>query len=125
MLILILAIGMNTNQEAIEQTILDERYLSLGIACLWAWLVLHVAIAIANYRYNLFQSKSSFWKESRAKGLDIITNAAVVMVFVAGMLWVASAVGVAWKTHGLDWRMQSMVFGLSRRECLYSMNGVG
>ena len=106
-----------SNHEAIKDGVLDERYLSLGIACLCAWLVLHVAIAIANYRHILFQSKSLFWKESRAKGLDTIANAATMIVLVVGMLWVASAVGVAWKTHGLDWRMQAMVFGLSRREC--------
>ena len=85
----------NTNEGPEELTVLDERYLSLGLASLCAWLVPHVAIVLANYRYNLAKSETLFWQETKAKGLDVIANAALVTIVVAGMVWVASAVGVA------------------------------
>ena len=93
-------------------TVLDG-YLSLGIAFLCAWLVPHVAIEIAKVRHRAVSS----WNLREAEKVDMaICRAAVVSIVSSGILWSASAAGVALATQELDWRVRAIVTGLSRRE---------
>ena len=94
------------------ETVLDG-YLSLGIAFLCAWLVSHVAVEIAQVRHQVVNS----WNGRDAERIDArIWRAAMVATVLAGILWAASATGVALTTQGMDWRVQAIVTGLSRRE---------
>ncbi|CAJ1949271.1 unnamed protein product [Cylindrotheca closterium] len=93
--------------------VLDD-YLSLAIGVICAWLIPHVAIEIAEYRYEI--SRSPAWKgyERQTKGMDTITNAAIFAVSTAGISLAGSAAVVALLTQGMDWRVQAIVTGLSR-----------
>lgn len=95
--------------------VLDD-YLSLAIGVICTWLIPHVAIEIAEYRYEI--SRSPAWKsyERQTKGMDVITNAAIFAVSTAGILLAGSAAGVALTTQGMDWRVKAIVTGLSRSE---------
>lgn len=91
-----------------------DDYLSLAIGVICAWLVPHVAIDIAEYRYEI--SRSPAWKgiERRTLGNHTIKSAALVAVSVAFVIFTASASLVALTTQDMDWRAQAIVTGLSR-----------
>jgi len=90
-----------------------DNYLSLAIGVICAWLIPHVAIEIAEYRYEIIRSKN--WKglERQMLGMDTITNAAIFAVLTAGLLLAGSAAGVALTTQGMDWRAKRVITGLS------------
>lgn len=95
------------------KNVLDD-FLSVAIVVICAWLVPHVAIEIAEYRHKAAR-QSPLGRQ--IKGMDTITNAAIFAVVTAGLLLAGSAAGVALATQGMDWRVQAIVTGLSRREC--------
>lgn len=93
-------------------TVLDG-YLSLGIAFVCAWLVPRVAMDIAKVRHRAVSS----WNGTDAEKVDTaVWRAAVVSIVSVGILWSASAAGVALATQELDWRARVIVTGLSRCE---------
>eukprot|EP00980_Cylindrotheca_fusiformis_P005464 scaffold1169_cov120-Cylindrotheca_fusiformis.AAC.14 len=91
-----------------------DDYLSLAVGVICTWIVPHVAIDVAEYRYEISRSPAWQGAERQAQGSNTITNAATVVVFISVMIFTLSAVVVALNTQDMDWRAQAIVTGLSR-----------
>lgn len=100
-----------------------DDYLSLAIGVICAWLVPHVAIEIAEYRHEILRSPAWKGMVRRSQGNETISNAAIVAVSVAVVIFAASASAVALTTQDMDWRAQAIVTGLSRSTFLALANG--
>lgn len=96
-------------------------YLNLAIGVICAWLILHIAIEIAEYRYELVRSPAWLGSERRELGNQAITRAATMAVVFAVLFFSVSAVAVALLTQNMNWRAEAIIIGLSRSKFLYSL----
>lgn len=92
----------------------SEHYLvSSAIITVFAWLVPHLGIEVAEYRLSLAQSP--MWTGPQLqKGMKAVTRHALIAIAVGFAAIAATATAVGLTTQNLDSRMVSILSGLSR-----------